>query len=164
MELGGIRNTGDAKVFLASTTHGGETHALAAGLATIDVFKKNNVVAHNHKIGDLLLTGLKKIIADKGLNSNIIVGGTNWFSYAVFKGNEGAISMALRTLMQQEMIARGILYQGAFVPCFSHSEADIAFFVSAFAESCDVLILALQNGVSKYLVGAETKAVFRKYL
>src|SRR5690606_14054958 len=32
MELGGIRAVGKEKVFLISTTHGGETHALAAGL------------------------------------------------------------------------------------------------------------------------------------
>ncbi len=164
MELGGIRKTGEEKVFLASTTHGGETHALAAGLATIAEFKKHNVIAHNHKLGDLLMSGLKKAIAEKGLEKNIHIGGTNWFSYALFKDEKGSVSLVFRTLVQQEMIRRGVLYQGAFVPCFSHSEEDIKYFINAFAESCEVYQQALQNGVDKYLIGPETKPVFRKHL
>lgn len=35
MELGSISRKGEEKVFLISTTHGGETHAIGAGLATI---------------------------------------------------------------------------------------------------------------------------------
>ena len=44
MELGGINRPGEEKVFLISTTHGGETHAMAACLATIEEFQKKNVV------------------------------------------------------------------------------------------------------------------------
>ena len=51
MDLGGILNEGEEKVFLTSTTHGGETHTLAAGLATIKVFEEQNVIKHNHSIG-----------------------------------------------------------------------------------------------------------------
>lgn len=164
MELGGIRKAGDAKVFLASTTHGGETHAIAAGLATIDVFRKNDVIGNNHRIGDLLISGLRKVIKEKGLEKNISVGGTKWFSYTLYKDDAGVVSMPLRTLVLQEMIKRGILYPGVFVPCFSHTEKDVEFFVSAFAESCDVFKKALAEGVGKYLVGPETKPVFRKIL
>jgi len=164
MELGGIRKLGEEKVFLASTTHGGETHAIAAGLATIEEFKKHDVIGHNHKIGDLLFAQLQQIIQEKGLEKNIHVGGTSWFSYTMYKDNEGVVSMPLRTLMLQEMIKRGVLYQGAFVPCFSHTEDDVYYFIQAFSESLDVFKMALENGVSKYLVGAETKPVFRKNL
>ncbi len=164
MELGGIRKTGESKVFLASTTHGGETHAIAAGLATIEVFKNNNVIEHNHHLGKLLIGGLKKVISDKGLDNNIGIGGTHWFSYAVFKDEKGNASNAFKTLVLQEMIQRGILYQGAFVPCFSHTEEDVKYFITAFSESCEVFKMALQNGVGKYLIGPEVKPVFRKYL
>lgn len=164
MELGGIRKLGEEKVFLASTTHGGETHAIAAGLATIDEFKKHDVIGHNHKIGDLLFTELQKTIHEKGLDKNVTVGGTAWFSYTVYKDKEGVVSMPLRTLMLQEMIKRGVLYQGAFVPCFSHTQEDVHYFVQAFAECLDVIKLALQEGTQKYLVGESVKPVFRKTL
>lgn len=39
MELGGIRNEGKEKLFLISTTHGGETSSIAAAIATMDEFK-----------------------------------------------------------------------------------------------------------------------------
>ncbi len=164
MELGGIRNIGDAKVFLASTTHGGETHAIAAGLATIKAFKENNVIEHNHKIGDLLVAKLRQCIAQKGLEKHIAIAGTKWLSYTVFRDFEGNVSMSLRTLMLQEMIKRGVLYQGAFVPCFSHTEQDVDYFIEAFSQSCDVFKLALNDSTEKYLVGEPTKPVFRKYL
>ena len=64
MELGGIRNTGAEKLFLISTTHGGETSAIAAGLATIKEFLDKNVIQHNHSIGDYLITQLVKTIND----------------------------------------------------------------------------------------------------
>ena len=164
MEMGGIRRSGQEKVFLASTTHGGETHAIAAGLATIEVFKNENVIQHNHKIGDALIKGLNSIINEKSLNNSISLGGTNWFNYAVFKDASEKISMPFRTLMLQEMIKRGVLYQGAFVPCFSHTEEDVAFFLNCFEESCDVYKKGLEDKVENYLVGAETKPVFRKVL
>ena len=42
-------------MFLTSKTHGGETDAIASGIATINEFKKNNVIKHNHEIGDSLI-------------------------------------------------------------------------------------------------------------
>ena len=41
MELGGIRNEGQDKLFLMSTTHGAETTGLAAMIATIKSFIKS---------------------------------------------------------------------------------------------------------------------------
>ena len=40
MDLGGILNKGEEKVFLISTTHGGETTAIRAGIKTINEFRK----------------------------------------------------------------------------------------------------------------------------
>jgi glutamate-1-semialdehyde aminotransferase len=49
MDLGGIKNHNEKKLFLVSTTHGGETSAIAAGLATMRIFEDNNVVEYNKK-------------------------------------------------------------------------------------------------------------------
>ena len=43
MSLGGIKNEGNSKLFLISTTHGGETHSISACLATINEFSKSGL-------------------------------------------------------------------------------------------------------------------------
>lgn len=164
MELGGIRNTGEEKVFLISTTHGGETHALTAGLAVIDEYQKNDVVGHTHAIGDLFLKLNNEAIAAHGLQQYIEILPANWFPQFIFKDKEGQVSTGLRTLMLQEMIKRGVLFQGAFVPCFSHTEQDIQYFAEAFNQSLEIYKQALEEGFEKYLVGEPAKPVFRKLL
>ncbi len=164
MELGGIRRNGEEKVFLVSTTHGAETSALAAAIATIDYFQQNNVVAHNQAIGDLLIAGIRSEVAKAALQSYIQVSSSNWMPIWIFRNREGEADANLRTLMMQEMIRRGILFQGAFIPCFSHTELDIEFLVKSFANCLNMYALALEKGTEGLLVGEPAKPVFRKYL
>ncbi len=164
MGLGGIINEGEEKVFLTSTTHGGETHSIAAGIATINEFINKNVLKHNHAIGNLLIKACKKIIADKNLQNNVEIIGDDWMSIFMFRNKSGEISSEYRTLAMQEMIKNGILFQGAFTPCFSHSEEDVKYFAEAFDTSLNTYAKALEEGHEKYLVGKAAKPVFRKYL
>ena len=53
MELGGLGHDRD-RVFLLSTTHGAETHALAAAIATIRVYEEEGVVEVLHRQGQRL--------------------------------------------------------------------------------------------------------------
>jgi hypothetical protein len=62
------------------------------------------------------------------------------------------------------MIKRGVLFQGVFVPCFSHQKNDLEYFMEALTESLDVYEKALEKGFEKFLVGEPTKPVFRKIL
>lgn len=164
MELGGIKNEGQEKVFLISTTHGGETHALAAGIKTIEVFQEQNVVAHNHKIGDQMIAQLTDVLAQKGMTSYIDLLTCNWDVGTIYKDKDGNISSGLRTLMMQEMIKHGVLFQGIFIPCFSHTSEDVNLFTDAFSKSLDIYAKGLEDGYEKYLTGAPAKAVFRKIL
>ncbi len=163
MEYGGIRRKGEKKVFLVSTTHGGETHAIAAGLATMDFFENNKVLEHNHSIGDYYIEGVNKILAELALQDYIQLTGFNWAVGMVTKNAEHQPCLHYRTLFMQEMIQRGILFQGILSPCFSHSKQDIDLMLSAFYESAVVYKQALEKGYEAYLVGEEIKPVFRKY-
>ena len=58
-----------------------------------------------------------------------------WMPVFVFKDTNKVACQGFRTLFLQEMIHRGILFQGAFVPCFSHTEDDVYYFAKAFSES-----------------------------
>ncbi len=164
MELGGIRNTGKEKVFLISTTHGGETHTLAAALATIDVFSKEDVVSHNHEIGNYFISQCNQVLAQHQLNDFVEIAPCEWMPIFVFKDKNKEASAGLRTLALQEMIKRGVLFQGAFVPCFSHTRQDIDYFAEAFNETAVIYQKAMDEGYEKYLVGEPAKPVFRKYL
>lgn len=164
MELGGIKREGEEKVFLISTTHGGETHAMAACMATIDEFKRKDVLKHSHGLGDYTIGRINTLLEQKSLRPFIQITPTNWLQAFIFKSRDGSVCNSMRTLMLQEMIKRGILFQGILYPTFSHTQKDIDFFVEAFAESADIFSCALEDGPEKFLIGQPTKPVFRKKL
>lgn len=164
MELGGIRRKGEEKVFLISTTHGGETHAMAACLAVINEYRKNKVIQHNHNIGDQLIAKISEVVDKKGLKAFVRTKGNNWLFVNTFGSKESEVSMELYTVMQQEMIKRGVLYNAVFVPCYTHNAAEVDHFISAFSESLDVYAQALEQGHENFLIGEPSKPVFRKYL
>jgi glutamate-1-semialdehyde aminotransferase len=164
MELGGIKKIGEEKVFLISTTHGGETHTLAAANATIDVFQKQNVIDHNQHIGDTLIKECQKVIQQAGANHIIDLIPCNWLVVFNFRDEKGNICSAMRTLAMQEMIKRGVLFQGTFVPCFSHNINDVNYFVEAFTKTIAELLIAKKVGIEKKLIGEPAKPVFRRFL
>jgi glutamate-1-semialdehyde aminotransferase len=164
MELGGIRARGQEKVFLISTTHGAETHALAAALATIDEFEKHDVVAHNHAIGRMLVEECQRAVSGQALDPFVQVLPCEWMPTFVFRNAKGEQCHGMRTLAMQEMIARGVLFQGVFIPCYSHTRDDVRQFVEAFEASLGVYKQALEQGYDRFLVGESAKPVFRKTL
>jgi glutamate-1-semialdehyde 2,1-aminomutase len=164
MELGGIRSEGEEKVFLISTTHGGETHALRAGIKTIDLFKEKQVIQHIRTTAQLVLKECTEIIRETNSSEFIEIQGKDWILGFVFKNSKGEPDPEFRTLFMQEMIKRGVLFQGAFIPCLSHQENEVAFFLDAFRNSIAVFQMALEKGVQNYLTGKAARPVFRKYL
>ena len=164
LELGGIRNTGAEKLFLVSTTHGGETCSIAAAIATMDVFEREDVIGHNQRMGQRFIDGSKAIIASHGLSNNIRNMQFNWHASLGYFDNEGQNSFGLRTLFHQEMIKRGVLFQGIFCPHYSHRENDVDYVLQAIDESCILFKKGLEDGYDKYLIGEPIKPVFRKFI
>ena len=164
MDQGSILNRGQEKVFLISTTHGGETHGLAAAISCIDFFGKNAVVERLHSTGSRVVDLAKHVVSKHKLDDFIHVTPSHWMPTFGFKDNQGAASQGFRTLFMQEMIAKGVLFQGVFVPCYSHSERDLYYFAAAFDHACSVYKKALEQGVERFLVGEPAKPVFRKVL
>ncbi len=68
MELGGFDHDRE-RVFLLSTTHGAETHSLAAAIATMNVYQSEPVTEHLHRQGRRLRTGVDQSIARHGLEA-----------------------------------------------------------------------------------------------
>jgi glutamate-1-semialdehyde 2,1-aminomutase len=164
MELGGIRRKGEEKLFLVSTTHGGETCSIAAAIATMDEFEKHDVIGHNQQLGQQFIDGTKKIFASHGLSESIRNMQFNWHASLGYFDLQGNNSFGLRTLFHQELIKRGVLFQGIFCPHFSHSMEDMQHILSAIDDSCAIYKKALEEGYEKYLTGEPIKPVFRKYI
>lgn len=164
MELGGITNKGAEKVFLISSTHGAETHSLRAGIKTIALFREKDVIGHIRSTARKLVEKTSGLLREKGLEEHIRIQGADWMINFLFLNTEKAVDSSYRTLFMQEMTERGVLFQGAFVPCLSHGEEELSFFMSAFTDSLDIYAKALQEGVDRYLVGSPAQPVFRKIL
>jgi glutamate-1-semialdehyde 2,1-aminomutase len=161
MSLGGIRD-GRERVFLLSTTHGAERHALAALLAVIDTYERESIIDRLDDRGRMLGDGLREVIASHGLGDHILLlGRPSNLVFATLDG-EGNRSQAFRTLLLQELISRGVLAP-SFVVSAALSDDDIERTVDAFEGSLVAYRGALRDGIEHHLRGRPVKPVFRQF-
>lgn len=161
MNLGGIYHDKE-RVFLLSTTHGAENHALAAALATMKIYKQEGVVEYLHRQGERLREGINNAIVQNQLNEYFQVIGKPCNLIYVTRDENKHKSQAFRTLFLQETIKRGFIMP-SLVVSFSHTDEDIDKTIEAMSESLRVYKKALDEGIEKYLVGRPVKPVFRQF-
>ncbi len=161
MRLGGLEHD-EKRVFLLSTTHGAETHALAASLQTMEVYRERNVVDFLWKQGARLRTLINRSIAENNLTGFFQLIGRDCNLVFETRDQQRERSQAFRTLFMQELIRRGVITP-SFVVSFSHSDADIDRTAEAVSEAHVVYRKALDEGVEKYLVGRPVKPVNRGF-
>ncbi len=158
MELGGLEHDKE-RVFLLSTTYGGETHHLRAAQKTIEILNNNDyeVTKHVWNVGKQIKESYNKIVNELNIEKYTSIQGIDCRPYFYFKDNY------MRTLFAQEMIKYGVLIQ-AIMPSFSHSNSEINQTIEAFKKSLKVLAYAIEsNKVQELLIGEPVKPVFRKY-
>jgi len=163
MELGGIRSEGKDKLFLISSTHGAETTGLAAMVETINEFKRHDMIADNWVRGGLLKGRLEGIVVKYGLQNYLQWIGDPCLFVLVCRNSFGIVDDSFRTLMMQEMIARGVLFQGLIYTTWSHQNPEMDLLVNVFDQSCAIYKQAIINGTTEnLLIGSPAKSVFRK--
>ena len=145
-----------------SSTFGGDTLALAACLATLDVYRREPVIEHLHRQGDALRRGVEQAVERHGLQSFVkIVGRPSCLAYATLD-EQGEPSQAFRTLFLQETIRRGILMP-SLVVSYTHSDDDVARTVEAVDGAFAIYAQALDRGVEHYLAGRPSQVVMRRF-
>lgn len=165
MRLGGLEPEGARKLFLLSSTHGGESVGFAALNATARYFRDNDVIAENWQKGEALQTAIRDIITRAGLDDYLSVQGYPPMFVLSVLGVDGQPDLAYTTLLRQEMINRGNLFQNLFVMTPSHGEREFGIVLDALSESCAVFRTAIDRGsVEGFLDGPPVKPVFRRYL
>lgn len=161
MELGGLRHLSE-RVFLLSTTHGAETHGLAAAIATIKTYQREPVIDTICERGRRLLTEGTQLIESHRLGQHIQIEGKPCCLVVNTLDQNGKPSQAMRSLFLQETIQRGIL-MSSLVVSYSHSNEDIDRTLDAMDGALKTYRRALENGVEHYLVGKPSNPVFRRF-
>ncbi len=162
MRLGGLDHIDRPRVFLLSTTHGAETHALAAAIATMQVYRDEPVIEHLERQGLRLRNDLEQAIRRHGLQDYIrIAGRPSCLAYATLD-NEGTPSQAFRSLFLQETIRRGVLAP-SLVVSYAHHDDDIEQTIEAVDGALTIYARALEDGVDRHLVGRPSQLVYRRF-
>lgn len=161
MRLGGFDHDRE-RVFLLSTTHGAQTHELAAAIATMRFYREHPVVDTLYARGRRLREGVAQAAAAAGLGAQVGVVSRDCNLLFTTRDAQGQPSQPLRTLFMQELVRRGILAP-SFVVSWSHSEADIDRTVEAVAQALAVYAQALDGGVGRFLEGRPVQPVFRRF-
>ena len=162
MRLGGLDHYDKPRVFLLSTTHGGETHGLAAAIATMHTYQNEPVIEHLYRQGTRLRTEGEEVIRRHGLSDYVkIVGKPCCLFYATLDSNKSP-SQAFRSLFLQETIRHGVLMP-SLVVSYSHTDEDIDRTLAAIDAALAVYQRALDEGVEHHLVGRPSQVVYRHY-
>jgi glutamate-1-semialdehyde 2,1-aminomutase len=162
MELGGLRDERE-RVFLLSTTHGAETHALAAMMAVFDTYVTEGITERLHELGDRLAAGVREAAAAAGVGDHVLVRGrSSNLVFATLDANL-APSQEYRTLFLRQLITGGVIGP-SFVVSSALSDADLDRTVDVVAAACAVYRQALDAGdPTPWLGGRPVKPVFRKF-
>jgi glutamate-1-semialdehyde 2,1-aminomutase len=144
------------------TTFGGESLSLAACIATINELIDKNVPQYLDEKGALLKDGYNKLAIELGMDKYTSCIGFNCRTMVTFTPDAGN-GLEVKTLMQQEMIKRGILWAGFHNMCFSHTDEDIDYTLLAYRDVLPIVKEAIESGnIKQYLKGEILEAVFRK--
>ena len=146
------------KVFY-STTYGGETLSLAAGMAVLDELKMKPVIKHCWNLGKVLISEFNRIAEE--LEVNIKMEGLPIRSSIICRDKNGDPSLLLKSLFYQETVRRGILFGPGYVfLCYSHSPSDIKKTLKVCETGMKIVKNAIKtNSVKKILQGNVMKRV-----
>lgn len=161
MQLGGLDHKKE-RVFLLSTTHGAETHALAAAIANIRFYRENQVIERLYEQGTKLEQGFMEASRDLGLEDKVAIVGPPCCSVYTSRDQDNQPSQPFRTLFLQETMKRGLLMPSTIIS-YSHGDREIDETVAKVHEALVVYRKALDEGVEKYLEGRAVQPVWRKF-
>jgi glutamate-1-semialdehyde aminotransferase len=143
-----------------SMTYAGETIALAAAMATLDVLCGQPALEHIWARGAELRAGIARLAT--GASFGVELHGNPPRSGIELLDADGRPSAELRGLFLQECHRRGVLFGGPIFTTYSHSERDVARTLEAVEAAFERMESAYSRGaVAERLEGRAPGAVFR---
>ncbi|HEV7206074.1 MAG TPA: glutamate-1-semialdehyde 2,1-aminomutase [Jatrophihabitans sp.] len=159
MRLGGFVDDVD-RVFLVSLTAGAEPWALAAMLAVIETYEREQIAERLMKTGAELRAGLEQVIADAGLADHLQLAGRDCNLVYVARDAAGAPSQIFRTLFLQEIVSRGVLAP-SFVVGAAHDAETTARTIEIVAAALPAYRRGLEDGPEAVLRGRPVRPAIR---
>ncbi len=145
-----------------SFTFGGEAVSLSAAKATLEELTRAPVLEKIWKLGRTLRDGYNDIARRLRLESITQACGLPARTAIMFHPTPAADALLLRTLFQQEAIARGILAIGVHHPCYSHSEEDINRTLEAYEDTLQIMRKGIDaNDIRRRIKGGIVQPIFR---
>ena len=161
MELGGLYHDKE-RVFLLSTTHGAENHSLAAAIAVMDIYEKEEVEAYLVYQGERLRKGMQELIDAHQLEGYVGIHGHPSCLVFSTRDQQKEPSQPFRTLFLQEAVKGGLITPNLVIS-YSHTDQDIDQTLEVMNEVMVVYRKGLDEGVEKYLFGKSVAPVYRKW-
>lgn len=147
--------------FFFFTTFGGEALSLTATRETLLEMKEKKVIPQVQGKCGRLRDGYNRIAAQLEMGYTRSVG-LDYRSMVSFDADAGADPLEMKSLVQQELIKRGVLWTGFHHVSFSHSDWDVDYALSAYEDVLPILKSAMESGnVSAQLRGESVHPVFR---
>ena len=140
-----------------SGTHGGEALSLAAARAVLDTIADGRVLAAMHDLGCRLQQGLKDLVVRHGVEGVVRISGEPERTIVSFPGADELIH---KSVVQQFLIERGILFNGSMFISHRHTVLDVDKTLDAFADA--FAALSSDADPRSLLNGPPAEAVFRK--
>lgn len=128
-----------------SFTFGGETLSLAAARATLDKLAREPVTAQLAQRGEAVIAGTRALIAKHKAEGFLSVSGHPSWSFLNIRDAAPYSLWQIKTLMMQELFARGVLAYGTHAMSYAHGEAEVAALLRAYDEVFPLLVDAVDS-------------------
>ena len=145
-----------------SFTFGGDLLGITAANAVLDILESEPVLAHVDRVGGALISGVKALIERHRLESSIDIAGYPGRSVMGFYG-DGNDGLLIKSVLQQEGCARGILAAGWHAPSYAHTIEDVEETLDVYDQAFAIIAEGLAaEDLSDRLHGRMVEPVFRK--
>lgn len=145
-----------------SFTLGGETLSLAAAKATLEKIEREPVLETIKARGELLMEGLSALIVARELDDVFSVGGHPAWSFLHLNDTPTSNVWLTKSLLLQELFARGIISVGSHNISYAHSVSDVESLLQIYREVLPFVANAARDGeIDHFLKGVPLQPLFR---
>ena len=129
-----------------SFTFGGEALSLAAAIATMDKLRAEPITDRLAVQGAKVMAGLSALIDRHACGAFLGVSGHPAWSFLTIADAGGCSGYELKTLLEQEFFAAGVLAYGTHNMCAAHGDVEIATLLAAYDAVLPKMAAAVSGG------------------
>lgn len=139
-----------SKIFYGPTFKS-EAYSFAAAKEALTIYKEQDVSGHVWGYGNRLKVAVNQLCRQTGAPAELT--GPPFRMKLIFKEADGQRVVLMRTLMQQELVRKGVLtYRGLMLPSLAHDERAFRETIDAFQHALTILSQAArEDAYAKYL-------------